>query len=283
VRHPMPYGNLTEQIVQRFASLADLKKHDCTIEEMEEYEPHIAEGNVVYAGADYEKILREAEKEADVIIWDGGNNDTPFFKPTIHITVVDPLRPGHEVRYFPGRTNFERADVLIINKMDQARPEDLAIVRRNIAEHNASAVVLEANSPIFVESEASLRGKRVLVVEDGPTVTHGEMGYGAGWIAAHRAGAVIVDPRPYLKGEMAEVYTRYPHLREVLPALGYGEAQIAELQATIHRADCDIVVIGTPIDLGRIIDIDKPSVRVTYRLEEITKPGLKEILADRIG
>jgi predicted GTPase len=283
IRHPMPYGNLREQVAQRFAALEDLEKHDCTIEEMEEYEPHIAEGNVVYAGADYEKILRQAEEEADVIIWDGGNNDTPFYKPTVHITVVDPLRPGHELRYFPGRTNFELADVILFNKMGQAKPEDVEVIRRNIAEHNAEAIVLEANSPVKVDDEDAIRGKKVLVVEDGPTVTHGEMGFGAGFIAAQRAGCEIVDPRPFADGEIKEAFEKYGHLESVLPALGYGDAQVAELEATINRAECDVVVIGTPIDLSRIVKIDKPHVRVTYSLEEITQPGLKEILTDRVG
>jgi predicted GTPase len=283
IRHPMPYGNLTEQVAQRFASIEDLEEHKCTIEEMEEYEPHIAEGNVVYAGADYGKILEEAEKEADVIIWDGGNNDTPFYKADVHITVVDPLRAGHELAYFPGRTNFERADVLIINKMDQATPEQMEIVRKNIAEHNPKATVIEAESPIVLPDEESLRGKRVLVVEDGPTVTHGEMGYGAGYIAARRAGAEIVDPRPYLDGEIADAFEHYSHLRDVLPALGYGDQQVAELQATVNRVDCDVVVIGTPIDLGRIIEIDKPHVRCTYSLEEIGKPDLATVLSEKIG
>jgi predicted GTPase len=250
---------------------------------MEEYEPHIRAGNVVYAGADYGAILREAEKEADVIIWDGGNNDTPFYKPDVHITLVDPLRPGHELRYFPGRVNFERADVVLFNKMDQARPEDVELIRRHVAEHNAGATVIEANSPIAVDDEEAIRGKRALVVEDGPTVTHGEMGYGAGLIAARRAGAEIVDPRPFAEGEIAEAFEKYSHLSQVLPALGYGDRQVAELQATINRTDCDVVVIGTPIDLARIVSIDRPHVRCTYSLQEITEPGLKEILADRIA
>ncbi len=279
IRHPMPYGKLHEQVVQRFAALEDLEKHDCTIEEMEEYEPHISAGNVVFAGADYGKILDEAEQEADVIIWDGGNNDTPFYKPDLWITIVDPLRAGHELTYFPGKWNLERADVLVINKVGEATAEDLATVRANIAEHNPKATVVEGYSPIELEDPEAVRGKRVLVIEDGPTTTHGGMGYGAGYIAAKRGGAAeIVDPRPFVTGEIADAFQGYPHLKDVLPALGYGEQQLADLEATIERVDCDVVVIGTPIDLSRILTISKPSVRVTYGFEE--KDGT--VLADMI-
>jgi predicted GTPase len=279
IRHPMPYGKLHEQVVQRFAKLEDLKKHDCTIEEMEEYEPHISAGNVVFAGADYGKILAEAEKEADIIIWDGGNNDTPFYKPDLWITIVDPLRAGHELTYFPGKWNLERADVLVINKVGEATEEDLATVRANIAEHNPKATVVEGYSPVELEDPDAVRGKRVLVIEDGPTTTHGGMGYGAGYIAAKRGGAAeIVDPRPYVTGEIADAFQGYPHLEDVLPALGYGEQQLADLEATIERVDCDVVVVGTPIDLSRILTISKPSVRVAYGFEEKGST----VLADRI-
>jgi predicted GTPase len=269
LRHPMPYGDLAKQAVQRFATLDDLKRHDCTIEEMEEYEPHIRAGNIVFAGADYAAILAEAEKEADVIVWDGGNNDTPFIRPNLWITLLDPLRPGDELRYFPGRWNLERADVLVVAKIDEAKPEDVAAVKRSAAERNPDAVVVDGHSPIELADPEAVREKRVLVVEDGPTTTHGGMGYGAGWIAARRAGAgTIVDPRPYAKGGIAEAFRKYPHLREVLPALGYGDAQLEDLRATIAAADADIVVIGTPIDLTRVVRIDKPTVRVTYGFRE---------------
>jgi predicted GTPase len=283
IRHPMPYGNLGDQVAQRFACIEDLEKHKCTIEEMEEYEPHITAGNIIYAGADYEKILRQAEEEADVIIWDGGNNDTPFYKPDVYITVVDPLRAGHELDYFPSRDNFERANVVVFNKMGQAKAEDVALIKSNLEKHNPDAVIVEANSPVTVADEDAVRGKRVLVVEDGPTVTHGGMGYGAGFIAANRLGAEIVDPRPFLDGEIAAAFEKYSHLEHVLPALGYGDGQVAELQATINRVDCDVVLIGTPIDLSRIVKIDRPHVRVTYKLDEITRPGLQEILTEKVG
>ncbi len=277
IRHPMPYGDLEKQVVQRFATLDDLKKHDCTIEEMEEYEPHIQNGCVVYAGVDYGAILREAEKEADAILWDGGNNDTPFFRPDLWITVADPHRPGHERDYFPGRTNFERADVIVINKCNTAEEADIATVERNAAEMNPGAEVLRADSPVTASDPGALRGKRVLVVEDGPTLTHGEMKYGAGTVAARDAGAAeIVDPRPFIVGEIAETFRKYPDIGAVLPAMGYGEQQIADLAATIDRADCDVVVIGTPIDLARVVKIDKPTVRVTYDLDDATARALAE-------
>jgi len=280
----MPYGNLEKQVVQRFASIADLEKNHCTIEEMEEYEPHISAGNVVFAGADYAKILAEAEKEADVVIWDGGNNDTSFLKPDLYVTLVDPLRPGHEVDYFPGRWNLERADVVVINKIDEAKPEDLETVRGNVARLNPGARVVEGRSPIDLPDPSAVRGKRVLVVEDGPTVTHGGMAYGAGFLAAKRAGAAeIVDPRPFVTGEIAEAFGKYTHLDRVLPALGYGQQQLDDLAATIRRVDCDAVVIGTPIDLARILDIDKPAVRVTYRFEEASAPGLADLLRQRFA
>jgi predicted GTPase len=283
IRHPMPYGNLSDQVAQRFTCVEDLEKHKCTIEEMEEYEPHITAGNIIYAGADYGEILRQAEQEADVIIWDGGNNDTPFYKPDVYITVVDPLRAGHELTYFPSRDNFERASVIIFNKMGQAKAEDVALIKSNLEKHNPNATIIEANSPVTIADPDAVRGKRVLVVEDGPTVTHGGMGYGAGYIAAKSIGCEIVDPRPFLDGEIAAAFKKYNHLEHVLPALGYGEAQVAELEATINRVDCDVVLIGTPIDLSRIVKIDKPHVRVTYKLDETTKPNLQDILTDKIG
>ncbi|MHC4547366.1 MAG: cyclic 2,3-diphosphoglycerate synthase [Planctomycetota bacterium] len=284
LRHPMPYGNLRRQVVQRFATLDDLARHDCTIEEMEEYEPHIAAGNVVFAGADYAKVLAAAEAEADLVVWDGGNNDTPFVRPNLHITLLDPLRPGDEVAYFPGRINLERADVLVIGKTDEATPEALEILLANAAAHNPGAQVLRARSPISISDAEAVRGKRALVIEDGPTITHGGMGYGAGFVAARRAGAAeIVDPRPYATGDLAAAFEAYPHLEAVLPALGYGPSQIADLEATLERADCDVVVIGTPVDLSRIVRIPKPFVRVTYGFAEASAPGLTEILRDRFG
>jgi predicted GTPase len=282
LRHPMPYGALEKQVVQRFATLEDLDKHECTIEEREEYEPHIEAGSVVFAGADYGKILAEAEKEADVIVWDGGNNDTPFIKPDLLVTLVDPLRPGHETKYFPARWNLAHADVALIVKTGEAKPEDLAAVRSAIDANNPDARVIEGRSPIDYDADA-LRGKRVLVIEDGPTATHGGMGYGAGYLAAMRAGAEIVDPRPFAVGEIAKAFQKYAHLRAVVPALGYGEKDLGDLAKTIANADCDTVVIGTPIDLTRVIDIDKPCVRVTYGFAERGDPQLPGILAERLG
>ena len=283
IRHPMPYGDLVKQKVQRFASIEDLKKHECTIEEMEEYEPHIASGTVIYAGVDYEAILRQAEQEADIILWDGGNNDFPFYKSDLEIVVVDPHRPGHEISYYPGEVNLRRADVVVINKMDTADLDDILEVRENIRETNPEAVVVDAASPVFVEDPDKIRGKRVLVVEDGPTLTHGEMTYGAGVVAAYKFGAAeLVNPRPYAVGEIENTYAKYPEIgEELLPAMGYGDQQMKDLEATINAVDCDVVVIGTPIDLGRVIDINKPAVRVTYELDEIGTPTLKDILTKK--
>ena len=279
VRHPMPYGDLTKQIVQRFASAADLDKHKCTIEEREEYEPHIARGTVVYAGVDYAKILKEAEAEADVVVWDGGNNDTPFFRPDLHITVLDPHRPGHEVTYYPGETNFLMADVLLINKIDTAEPEGVAEIRANIRALRPDAVVIDAASPISVTDPKVIAGKRVLVVEDGPTLTHGEMTYGAGVVAAEKFGAMdIVDPRPFLKGTLRDTFAKYPDIGALLPAMGYSGQQIKDLEATINACDADGVIIATPIDLRRLVKIKKPTTRVSYDLQEIGKPDLVDVL-----
>lgn len=279
IRHPMPYGNLTKQICQRFASLADMDKYDCTIEEREEYEPHIRQGTVVYAGVDYGVILKEAEKEADVIVWDGGNNDIPFYQPDLHITVVDPHRPGDELSYFPGETNLLLADVVLINKVDSADYENIQRVRFNVRETNPAAIMIDAASPISVDRPDWIRGKSVLVVEDGPTLTHGGMTYGAGVIAAEKFGAAdIVDPRPWVKGDIKEAFEEYPEIGTLLPALGYGEKQIKDLQKTINAIPCDTVVIGTPIDLTRVLKINKPSVRVRYELQEIGKPDLEEVV-----
>jgi predicted GTPase len=280
VRHPMPYGNLVEQTVQRFATLDDLKKHKCTIEEMEEYEPYIANNAVIYAGVDYEKILRQAEKEADVILWDGGNNDIPFYKSDLKIVVADPTRPYHEVSYYPGETNIRMADVIIINKEETACMEDINIVRDNCMEINPTAIIIDAASPITVENPDIIRGKRVIVIEDGPTLTHGELSIGAGYIAARKCGATIVDPRPYTVGSIKEAYVKYPQIEMIIPALGYSDQQIKELEQTVNNAtDVDAVVIGTPIDLRRIINIKKPSTRVFYDLAEIGTPTLQDILA----
>jgi len=283
IRHPMPYGNLLAQKVQRFAEIADLERHDCTIEEMEEYEPHIVRGNVIYSGDDYEAIVRAAENDpggCDVIVWDGGNNDVAFIKPDLQITVVDPHRPGHELGYYPGEVNFRRADVIVINKMDSAPADGLATVRRNIARVNAKAIVVEANSPPVLADPDLVRGKRVLVIEDGPTLTHGGMKIGAGVVASQQHGAAaLVDPRPYLVGSLVDTFRTYPDIGTLLPAMGYGADQIKDLEATINGADCDVVVIGTPIDLGRILEIDKPHTRVTYDLAEIGSPNLTEILS----
>lgn len=279
VRHPMPYGDLTKQICQRYETYADLDRHECTIEEREEFEPHLDRGVVVYAGIDYEKILREAEKEADVVVWDGGNNDLPFFAPDIHIAVVDPHRPGHELAYHPGETNFRMADVLIINKMETAPPEGIDAIRRNIEAINPNAVVIEAASPIFVDDPKMIKGKRVLVIEDGPTLTHGEMTYGAGIIAAKKYGASeIIDPRPYAVDSIRETYRKYPDIGILLPAMGYGAKQVNDLQDTINSVNCDAVIIATPIDLSRIAKITKPTVQVKYELQEIGTPNLLDVL-----
>ncbi|NIM12978.1 MAG: GTPase [Candidatus Aminicenantes bacterium] len=282
IRHPMPYGDLAAQKVQKFATLDDLKKHNCTIEEMEEYEPHIKRGVTVFAGVDYRAILEEAEKVADLILWDGGNNDFPFYKADLEIVVADPHRPGHELEYYPGEVNFKRADVIVINKIDTADLDNILELRENISEFNKDAIVVDAASPIFVEGGKQIRNKRVLVIEDGPTLTHGEMEYGAGVMAAYKYGAAeLVDPREYAVGTIAETYEEYPEIGILLPAMGYGDQQMKDLEATINKVDADLVIIGTPIDLGRIVNFKKPTVRVTYELEEIGTPTLEEILKDK--
>lgn len=279
VRHPMPYGDLVKQNVQRFATMEDLVKHKCTIEEREEYEPHIKKGVVVYAGVDYEKILREAEKEADIVIWDGGNNDTPFFKSDLEIVVADPHRPGHEITYFPGEVNFRRADVVVINKIDTADLDSINEVRHNLMSVNPDAAVIDGASPIFVEGYQKIKGKRVLVVEDGPTLTHGEMEYGAGVVAAMRYGAdELVDPRPYTTGTITDTFEKYPYIGTLLPAMGYGDQQVKDLEDTINATECDLVIIATPIDLGQIIKINKDYAKVSYELQEIGKPDLEDVL-----
>jgi predicted GTPase len=279
IRHPMPYGDLNAQKVQRFASYEDLDKHNCTIEEREEYEPHINAGVVVYAGVDYGAILEQAEQEADVILWDGGNNDIPFYKPDLHIVVVDPHRPGHEVSYYPGETNFLMADVIVINKMDSADNEGVFMVRENIRELNPDAVVIDAASPIFVDEYEKIKGKKVLCVEDGPTLTHGEMTYGAAVVAAEKFGASeLVDPRPYTVGTITKTFEKYPNIGVLLPAMGYGDKQVKDLEDTINKTDCDIVVSGTPITLSKLVKINKPMVNVKYELQEIGKPDLKDVL-----
>ncbi len=279
VRHPMPYGDLVKQEVQRFATFDDLDLHDVTIEEREEYEPHIAAGRIVYAGVDYEKIARQAEKEADIVIWDGGNNDFPFYEPNLMITVVDPLRPDHAARYHPGETTVRMAEVIIINKIDTASLEQIQTTRRVVRRLNPQATVIDAASPIFVDESHSIHGKRVLVVEDGPTLTHGEMAYGAGWVAALRYGAAeVIDPRPYAVGSIRETFEKYPTTGAVLPAMGYGDAQTEELAETIRRTPADIVLIATPIDLRRLVHFDKPALRVHYELQEVGEPTLAEVL-----
>jgi predicted GTPase len=281
IRHPMPYGDLAAQRVQRFASLEDLQRHDCTIEEREEYEPHIRQGTVVYAGVDYEEILRQAEREADLILWDGGNNDTPFYASDLKIVVADPHRAGHELAYYPGEVNLRRAQVVLINKVDTAEPEGVERVRSNIRQHNPRAVVIEAASKVTVAAPEKVKGRRVLVVEDGPTLTHGGMPYGAGVVAARQFGAAQqVDPRPYAVGSIRETFRQYPHLNAILPAMGYGETQQHELEETINRTPCDLVLVATPVDLARLLRLNKPSLRVTYELEERTKPGLAEVLTE---
>lgn len=284
VRHPMPYGDLTKQRVQRFAALDDLKRHNCTIEEMEEYEPHITSGVVIYAGVDYEAILREAEVEADVILWDGGNNDIPFFVSDLEIVVADPHRPGHEMRYYPGEANLRRADVIILNKIDSASPEGIETVRRNIRAVNPDAVVIDGAMPLLVENYEAMRGARVLVIEDGPTLTHGDMKFGAGVLAAQKYGArEIIDPRPYTVGSIAETFRNYPGIGQLLPAMGYGSEQMNDLAETIRRIDCDLVVIATPIDLRRVIDIKQQTCRVGYELQEIGRPDLCDALKQIIA
>lgn len=282
IRHPMPYGDLVAQKVQRFADISDLAKHKCTIEEMEEYEPHITRGNIIYAGVDYEAILREAEKEADVIVWDGGNNDIPFYRSTtktIRIVVVDPLRVGHEMTYHPGETNVRMADIVVINKIDSANLDDITELRDNVKALNPSAIIVEGASPLTVDKPEIIQGKRVLCIEDGPTLTHGEMTFGAGIVAAMKLGAAeLVDPRPWAVGEIAQTFEKYPDIGTLLPAMGYGEQQIKDLEATINATDCDVVVIGTPIDLRRLCKINKPAVVVGYNLQEIGYPTLEQLI-----
>lgn len=279
IRHPMPYGDLAKQACQRFATLKDLDKHKCTIEEREEYEPHIMSGVVVYAGVDYEMIIREAEKEADIILWDGGNNDMSFYAADLQITVVDPHRAGHELTYYPGQVNLLLADVIVINKIDSAEPDGVAELRRNIAAYNPNAIVVDAASPLDVDKPQLIRGKRVLVVEDGPTLTHGEMEYGAGVVAAEKYGAAeLVDPRPFTVKSISATFEKYPNIGTLLPAMGYGKKQIKDLETTINRTKCDTVVIATPIDLSRLVKINKPTVRVGYSLQEIGSPDLHDVL-----
>ena len=279
VRHPMPYGDLSKQICERFATLADMDRYECTIEEREEYELHIAAGNLLFAGIDYEQILRAAEKEADVVLWDGGNNDTPFFKPDLLITVADPHRPGHESAYYPGETNFRMADVILINKVNTARPEDVKAVETAAAQLNPRAKVLRADSVITCADSGSIRSKRVLVVEDGPTLTHGEMRYGAAHVAARQFGAAqIVDPRPYAAGSIKGVFEKYSHLTDILPAMGYGEKQMADLEASINATPCDFVLVGTPIDLAKLLKLNKPALRVSYELGAAASKSIEEII-----
>jgi len=284
IRHPMPYGDLVKQAVQRFADYSDLDKHECTIEEREEYEPHLDNGVLVYAGVDYEAILRQAEKEVDIILWDGGNNDFSFYVSDLKIVVADPHRAGHEITYYPGETNVRDADVFVINKVDTADPDAVILVRDNLRKLNPDAVIIEAASPLFVDDPAAIKGKRVLVIEDGPTLTHGEMAYGAGYVAARRFGAAeIVDPRPFAVKSIAATYKKYPNTGPILPAMGYGEAQTRDLEATIARSDVDLVIIGTPIDLTRVLKINKPFQRVRYELQEIGQPTLADILKEKFG
>ena len=284
VRHPMPYGKLEDQIMQRFETLEDLDRNQCTIEEREEYEPHLERGVIVYAGVDYERILRQAESDVDIILWDGGNNDLPFLQPDLHIVVVDPHRPGHEISYHPGEANVRAADVIVINKVDTAGIESIMQVRENIAQLNPSATVVEAASPIFVDEPERIHGKRVLVIEDGPTLTHGEMAYGAGWVAARRFGAAeIIDPRPFAVGSIQETFRKYPSTGNVLPAMGYSDEQIAELEKTIAASNAELVLIGTPIDLSKVLEIERPSMRIRYELQVIGQPALEPILTKRFS
>jgi predicted GTPase len=281
VRHPMPYGDLAAQAVQRFARLQDLDRYACTIEEREEYEPHLARGGVIYAGVDYEAILRQAEREADLILWDGGNNDTPFYRSDLEIVVVDPHRAGHELAYYPGMVNLLRAQVVVINKVDTARPEDTELVRQHVRQYNPKAQVIEAACRVSVPEPRRVKGKRVLVVEDGPTLTHGEMQYGAGIVCARQLGAAeIVDPRPFAVGSIRQVYEKYPHLSGLLPAMGYSDRQREELKQTIERVPCDLVLVATPIDLARVIEIGQPTLRVSYEVEAVTQPDFAGVLAE---
>jgi len=283
IRHPMPYGDLREQIWQRYETHADLDRYNCTIEEREEYEPHLDRGNVLYAGVDYQEILRRAEEDVDIIVWDGGNNDIPFYKPDLHIVVTDPHRAGHEMTYYPGEVNLRMADVVVMNKIDTADLDKVNLLRENIHQLAPDAILIEAASPLTVDNPELIRGKKVLVVEDGPTLTHGEMKYGAGVVAAQKFGAKeIIDPRPYAVGTISQTYQKYPEIGTLLPAMGYGKKQIQELEETINTADCDLVIIGTPIDLTRIIKINKKSIRVKYELQEIGRPNLEEVLSQKI-
>jgi len=284
VRHPMPYGDLTKQVVQRFATYEDMDRYDCTIEEREEYEPYVRMGAVIYAGIDYEKILRAAEEEADVIVWDGGNNDTSFFKPDVNIVVFDPHRAGHETTYHPGETNMLLADIAIINKVDSAPVENVEKVRRTIVAHNPEATIVLADSELLAEDPDRIKGKRVLVVEDGPTLTHGEMQYGAGVIAARRFGAAsLADPRPYLAGTLKETFEKYPNIGTLLPAMGYSPQQIKDLETTINDCPCDLVVLATPVDLLHLMTIDKPTIRIRYEYKDNSRPTLEELLLERLG
>jgi len=284
IRHPMPYGDLVKQKVQRFATYADLDKHECTIEEREEYEPHIDNGVIVYAGVDYEAILRQAEKEVDIILWDGGNNDFSFYVSDLAIVVADPHRPGHEKAYHPGETNVRLADVFVINKVDTALPENVIAVRESIRALNPKAIIIEGASPLFVDKPEAIHGKRVLVIEDGPTLTHGEMAYGAGWVAARRFGAKeIVDPRPFAVGAIDATYKKYPKTGPILPAMGYGDEMVHDLEKTINAAKVDMVISATPIDLKRIIKVNKPMQRVRYELQEIGQPTLEDVLNKQFG
>ncbi len=281
IRHPMPYGDLVKQKVQRYANLNDLKKHQCTLEEIEEYEPHIVSGTIIYAGVDYAAIIEQAQKEADVILWDGGNNDTPFYKTNMHIVIVDPLRVGHESTYFPGEANLRLADVVVINKIDSADIQSVNTLRANVRKINPKAVIVDAASPLTVDYPEKIMSKRALVVEDGPTLTHGEMKFGAGIVAAMKYNAsAIIDPRPYTVASITETYKKYPDIGTLLPAMGYGAKQMKDLETTINRTPCDVVVIGTPIDLSRIINIKKPTVRVKYDLQEIGTPNLETVLSN---
>jgi predicted GTPase len=281
IRHPMPYGDLAAQTVQRFATMADLERHGCTIEECEEYEPHLVQGTVVYAGVDYEKILRQAEREADVILWDGGNNDTSFYASDLEIVVADPHRPGHELAYYPGEVNIRRAQVVIINKVDTSTAENIATVRKNVGQANPRAQIVETACRVTVDDPSRIRGKRVLVVEDGPTLTHGEMAYGAGVVAARQnEAAELVDPRPFAVGSIRGTFEKYRHVTTLLPAMGYGAAQRHELEETINRTPCDVVVVATPVDLGRILKIKHPTVRVDYEIEDRSRPGVTELIAE---
>lgn len=283
VRHPMPYGDLTRQVVQRFASYKDFSRHNCTIEEREEYEPLVDLGLVVYAGVDYEKILRQAEKEADVVIWDGGNNDTPFYFPDIHIVVFDPLRAGHEVQYYPGETNLLMSDIAVVNKVDSASKDQIEQVVQNIKRHNAKTEIIMAQSALTAAKPDTVKGKRILVVEDGPTLTHGEMAYGAGLIAAQRWGAgKIISPKPNAVGSMIQIYDQYPHIDQVVPAMGYSPQQIKDLENTINSCDCDLVLFATPIDLPKLVNIKKPTLRVKYEYQDHSQPTMEEVLATKL-